>query len=106
MATEAHNSVQQRLRENLLDVEKRMKYFECERQELIMTQGTKRATINGLEEQLEDLKEELKRTKQELADQRTQYFQLRLVPFLIPVNFLNSIFDTYSIKCESENRKV
>lgn len=79
MAIESHSSVQQRLRENLHDVEKRLKYIECERQELITSQGTKRSTINGLEDQLEDLREELKRTKQELAEQRTQYFQLRFV---------------------------
>ena len=82
MATEAHTSEQRRLRESLHDVETRLKNIERERQELLMTQGTRRATINGLEDQLEDMKEELKRTKQELADQRTQYFQLRFVIFL------------------------
>ncbi|KAK2585798.1 hypothetical protein KPH14_010403 [Odynerus spinipes] len=37
----------------------------------------RRATVNGLEDQLEDLKEELRKTKQELTVQRTQFFQLR-----------------------------
>lgn len=53
-----------------------MKQIEKERQELLLTQGTRRATIKGLEDQLQDLREELRRTKQELGTQRTQYFQL------------------------------
>lgn len=77
MAVEAHTSEQRRLRENLTDVETRLKQIEKERQELLLTQGTRRATINGLEDQLQDLREELRRTKQELGTQRTQYFQLR-----------------------------
>ncbi|XP_046816046.1 centrosomal protein of 135 kDa-like isoform X6 [Vespa crabro] len=39
--------------------------------------GTQRGTVNGYEDQLEDLQEELRRTKQELTVQRTQFFQLR-----------------------------
>ncbi|XP_043665843.1 centrosomal protein of 135 kDa-like isoform X1 [Vespula pensylvanica] len=39
--------------------------------------GTQRGTVNGYEDQLEDLQEELRRTKQELTAQRTQFFQLR-----------------------------
>lgn len=77
MAAEAHTSEQHRLRENLTDVEARLKQIEKERQELLLTQGARKATINGLEDQLQDLREELKRTKQELGTQRTQYFQLR-----------------------------
>ncbi|XP_043584009.1 centrosomal protein of 135 kDa-like isoform X1 [Bombus pyrosoma] len=77
MAAEAHTSEQRRLKENLTDVETRLKQIEKERQELLLTQGARRATINGLEDQLQDLREELKRTKQELGTQRTQYFQLR-----------------------------
>lgn len=54
-----------------------MKHMEKERQDLLVTHGTRRATINGLEDQLGDVQEELQRTKQELMAQRTQYFQLR-----------------------------
>ncbi|XP_051170534.1 centrosomal protein of 135 kDa-like isoform X2 [Leptopilina boulardi] len=56
------------------DVERLVEERDALRERL---KGTKRATINGLEDQLEDLREELKRTKQEFAEQRTQYFQLR-----------------------------
>ncbi|XP_078052168.1 uncharacterized protein LOC144478274 [Augochlora pura] len=77
IAVEAHTSEQRRLRETLSEVETRLKQIEKERQELLLSQGARRATINGLEDQLEDLREELKRTKQELSTQRTQYFQLR-----------------------------
>lgn len=56
------------------DVERLVEERDALRERL---KGTKRSTINGLEDQLEDLREELKRTKQELAEQRTQYFQLR-----------------------------
>ncbi|XP_053977812.1 centrosomal protein of 135 kDa isoform X1 [Hylaeus volcanicus] len=77
MAAEAHTSEQRRLRENLTEVEARVKQIEKERQELLLKQGARKATINGLEDQLQDLREELKRTKQELGTQRTQYFQLR-----------------------------
>ncbi|XP_015181799.1 PREDICTED: centrosomal protein of 135 kDa [Polistes dominula] len=39
--------------------------------------GTQRGTVNDYDDQLEDLQEELRRTKQELTVQRTQFFQLR-----------------------------
>ncbi|XP_043502360.1 centrosomal protein of 135 kDa [Polistes fuscatus] len=39
--------------------------------------GAQRGTVNGYDDQLEDLQEELRRTKQELTVQRTQFFQLR-----------------------------
>lgn len=68
---------QLRLKENLIEAENRLKHMEKERQDLLVTQGTKRAAINGLEDQLDDVQEELRRTKQELMAQRTQYFQLR-----------------------------
>ncbi|XP_017758921.1 PREDICTED: centrosomal protein of 135 kDa-like [Eufriesea mexicana] len=77
MAAEAHTSEQRRLKENFTEVETRLKQIEKERQELLLTQGARRATIKGLEDQLQDLREELRRTKQELGTQRTQYFQLR-----------------------------
>ncbi|XP_046487529.1 centrosomal protein of 135 kDa isoform X1 [Neodiprion pinetum] len=77
IAVDAHTSEQRRLRENLSEAETRLKQLETERQDLMLSQGTRRATINGLEDQLEDLKQELRRTKEELSTQRTQYFQLR-----------------------------
>lgn len=77
MMAEAHTSEQLRLKESLIEVENRSKHIEKERQDLLVTQGTRRATINGLEDQLDDVQEELRRTKQELMTQRTQYFQLR-----------------------------
>lgn len=67
----------------MTDVETRLKQIEKERQELLLTQGTRRATIKGLEDQLQDLREELRRTKQELGTQRTQYFQLRYYLFFL-----------------------
>lgn len=70
-------SEQLRLKENLIETESRLKHIEKERQDLLVTQGTRRAAINGLEDQLGDVQEELRRTKQELMAQRTQYFQLR-----------------------------
>lgn len=77
MMSEAHTSEQLRLKESLVEAETRLKHTEKERQDLLVTQGTRRATINGLEDQLGDVQEELRRTKQELMAQRTQYFQLR-----------------------------
>lgn len=65
------------LKESLVKAENRLKHVEKERQDLLVTQGTRRAAINGLEDQLVDVQEELRRTKQELMAQRTQYFQLR-----------------------------
>jgi len=61
----------------LLETENRLKHIEKERQDLLVTQGTRRTAMNGLEDQLSDIQEELRRTKQELMAQRTQYFQLR-----------------------------
>ncbi|XP_025989831.1 centrosomal protein of 135 kDa isoform X2 [Solenopsis invicta] len=75
--SDAHMCEQLRLKENLIEAENRLKHMEKERQDLLVTQGTKRAAINGLEDQLDDVQEELRRTKQELMAQRTQYFQLR-----------------------------
>jgi len=75
--SDAHKCEQLRLKENLLETENRLKHLEKERQDLLMTQGTRRAAMDGLEDQLGDIQEELRRTKQELMAQRTQYFQLR-----------------------------
>ncbi|XP_011495576.1 PREDICTED: centrosomal protein of 135 kDa [Ceratosolen solmsi marchali] len=77
LATEAHATEQRRLRENLDDTQSRLAQIEQKWRELLLVQGTRRATINGLDDQLNDLKEDLRRTKQELTEQRTQYFQLR-----------------------------
>ncbi|KYM81307.1 hypothetical protein ALC53_08254 [Atta colombica] len=75
--SDTHKSEQLRLKENLIETENRLKHIEKERQDLLMTQDSRRATMNGLENQLDDVQEELRRTKQELMAQRTQYFQLR-----------------------------
>lgn len=77
MMSDAHMSEQLHLKESLVEAENRLKHIEKERQDMLVTQGTRRATINGLEDQLGDVQEELHRTKQELMAQRTQYFQLR-----------------------------
>lgn len=77
MMSDAHMCEQLRLKESLIDAEDRLKHIEKERQDLLITQGTRKAAINGLEDQLGDVQEELRRTKQELTAQRTQYFQLR-----------------------------
>ncbi|XP_011329038.2 centrosomal protein of 135 kDa isoform X2 [Ooceraea biroi] len=77
MMVDAHSCEQLRLKQILVEAESRLKNIERERQDLLISQGTKSATINGLEDQLSDLQEELRRTKQELMAQRTQYFQLR-----------------------------
>lgn len=77
MMSDAHMCEQLRLKESLVDAENRLKHIEKERQDLLITQGTRKAAMNGLEDQLGDVQEELRRTKQELTAQRTQYFQLR-----------------------------
>lgn len=77
MLSDAHKSEQLRLKESLVDAENRLKHIEKERQDMLVNQGTRRAAMNGLEDQLGDVQEELHRTKQELMAQRTQYFQLR-----------------------------
>ncbi|XP_015111605.1 centrosomal protein of 135 kDa isoform X1 [Diachasma alloeum] len=77
MATEAHTYEQRRLRDNVRELESRLKEIERERQELLLAQGSRRTAIAGVEEHLEEAREELRRTKQELVSQRTQYFQLR-----------------------------
>ncbi|KYQ59569.1 hypothetical protein ALC60_01410 [Trachymyrmex zeteki] len=75
--SDTHKNEQLRFKENLIEAENRLKHIEKERQDLLVTQGTRRAAMNGLEDQLGDVQEELRRTKQELMAQRTQYFQLR-----------------------------
>lgn len=65
------------MKENLADAENRLKYIEQERHDLLHSQGTQKATAHGLEDQLKDVKEELKRAKEELTAQRSQYLQLR-----------------------------
>ncbi|XP_024890423.1 centrosomal protein of 135 kDa-like isoform X2 [Temnothorax curvispinosus] len=77
MMSDTHVCEQLRLKESLVEAENRLKHMEKERQDLLVTQGTRRAALNGLEDQLGDVQEELRRTKQELMAQRTQYFQLR-----------------------------
>ncbi|EFN60931.1 Centrosomal protein of 135 kDa [Camponotus floridanus] len=77
MMSEAHSCEQLRLKESLVEAETRLKHVEKERQDLLVTQGSKRATISDLEDQLSNMQEELHRTKQELMTQRTQYHRLR-----------------------------
>ncbi|XP_066590884.1 centrosomal protein of 135 kDa isoform X2 [Prorops nasuta] len=77
VASETHKCEQKCLRENLVDVQNRLKNIERERHDVSLAQVTQRATISGLEDQLDDLRRELRRTKEELASQRTQYFQLK-----------------------------
>lgn len=77
MMSEAHSCEQLRLKESLVEAETRLKHVEKERQDLLVTQGSKRATISDLENQLSNMQEELHRTKQELMAQRTQYLRLR-----------------------------
>lgn len=77
MMSDAHKCEQLRLKESLVEAENRLKHREKEREDLLVTQGTRRAAMNGLEDQLGDVQEELHHTKQELMAQRTQYFQLR-----------------------------
>ncbi|XP_057321420.1 centrosomal protein of 135 kDa isoform X2 [Microplitis mediator] len=77
LATEAHTGEQRRLRERLRDLELKLEDVEREKHNFILSQESRRSALTGLEDQLEDAKEELRRTKQELAAQRTQYFQLR-----------------------------
>lgn len=77
MATEAHVTEQRRLRESLAALEARYKRSDRERHELFHTQASQRANAKGLEDQLDDLRDELRKTKQELSEQRSQYFQLR-----------------------------
>ncbi|KAH0554612.1 hypothetical protein KQX54_011905 [Cotesia glomerata] len=77
LATDAHTSEQRRLRERLRDLELKLEDVEREKHNYILSQESRRSAVTGLEDQLEDVKEELRRTKQELTSQRTQYFQLR-----------------------------
>ncbi|CAG5074975.1 Similar to CEP135: Centrosomal protein of 135 kDa (Homo sapiens) [Cotesia congregata] len=77
LATDAHTSEQRRLRERLRDLELKLEDVEREKHNYILSQESRRSALTGLEDQLEDVKEELRRTKQELTSQRTQYFQLR-----------------------------
>jgi chromosome segregation ATPase len=81
---------QRRLRENLDDSQSRLREIEQKWRELLHVQGSRRATISGLDDQLDDLKEDLRRTKQELTEQRTQYFQLRYGTwaYACPINHL------------------
>ncbi|KAJ8668217.1 hypothetical protein QAD02_009880 [Eretmocerus hayati] len=77
LATEAHVSEQCRLRESLAESESRLAHTSSERRQLLIVQGGRKAALDGLDQQLDDLKDELQRTKLELTEQRTQYFQLR-----------------------------
>jgi len=72
-----HSCEQLRLKEDLIETESRLKHIEKERQDFVVNHNTRNATINGLEDQLSEAREEIRRTKQELIAQRTQYFQLR-----------------------------
>ena len=77
MTTEAHQCEQRHLKQNIIEVEKGLKKIECERQQLLIVQGTQRATVISLENQLADAKDELQEKRKELMDLRTQFSQLR-----------------------------
>ncbi|KAF7998336.1 hypothetical protein HCN44_009734 [Aphidius gifuensis] len=77
IATSTHTSEQRRLKDNLHELELRLAETEREKNDILHSQGSRRSAISGLENDVQEAREELRRTKQELSTQRTQYFQLR-----------------------------
>lgn len=77
MTTEAHQSEQRRLKKCVNEVETRLKNLESDRKELVIVQGTQRATVISLEAKLVDAQDELREKRSELMEIKTQYSQLR-----------------------------
>lgn len=77
MATEAHTNEQRRLRDRIRELETKLDEVKAEKQNILISQGNRQSTLSSLEDQLKDARNELRMVKQELAGQRTQYFQLR-----------------------------
>ncbi|XP_044253848.1 centrosomal protein of 135 kDa isoform X2 [Tribolium madens] len=67
----------ERLKKRLLDSEEQIHRLEQERRELIQNHGTRRSTIDTLEEQCETLKNQLRTAQNELNQQRALYNQLK-----------------------------
>ncbi|KAK0096267.1 hypothetical protein PV326_005918 [Microctonus aethiopoides] len=77
LATEAHTNEQRRLRDRLRELETKLDEAKAEKQNFLISQGNRQSTLSSLEDELKDARNELRMVKQELAAQRTQYFQLR-----------------------------
>lgn len=76
-AAENHADEEQLLKDNMREMETRIRSLEGERTSLIRLQGTDRAKINGLEETVRDLKEQYRRMKHELTKANAENYQLR-----------------------------
>ncbi|RZC37719.1 centrosomal protein of 135 kDa [Asbolus verrucosus] len=68
---------QDRLQRRLMEAEEQVHKLEQERRELVQSQGSRRATINTLEEQCDTLKDQLRTAQNELNQQRALYIQLK-----------------------------
>lgn len=66
-----------RLQQTLADNETVIRKLEHERRDLMQNQGTRRATISGLEEQSESLRNQLRSTQNDLDNQKVLYTQLK-----------------------------
>lgn len=79
--TASHVNQHAQLEKTLMESEEQVRRLEKERRELMQNQGSRRATINNLEEQCELLKEQNRTLQSELTAQRTLYSQLKYVSF-------------------------
>lgn len=74
---EGHVAERSRMEKSLMESEEQIRRLEQERHDLIQNQGSRRATINGLEEQCESLKEQFHIAQTDLNHQRALYSQLK-----------------------------
>lgn len=77
LASDTQFAERERTDRALIDAEEQIRKLEQERRDLMQTQGTRRATINSLEEQCEALKEQLRICQTELNHQRGLGTQLK-----------------------------
>lgn len=79
VATETHMSERDRLQKLMTESEEKLRKLESERREMMTVQGTRRAAINTMEEQMESLKTQLRTTQAELEHLHTLYSQIKYV---------------------------
>ncbi|XP_063915834.1 centrosomal protein of 135 kDa isoform X2 [Zophobas morio] len=75
--SESQITDQERLQRRLLEAEEQIHKLEQERRELAQNQGSRRATIDTLQEQCDTLKDQLRMAQNELNQQRALYAQLK-----------------------------
>ncbi|KAF5281939.1 hypothetical protein FQA39_LY00463 [Lamprigera yunnana] len=89
-----------RLEKALADMNSQIRCLELERHDLIQSQGSRRGTINHLEEQCSSLRAEVKTAQSELNQQRALYCQVKTLQEQTDAALADSQCQIAQLECE------